>query len=445
MDAPQTHYAMSGDVHIAYQMMGEGPVDLVFVQGAFSHLGVSWKIPAFRRFCQQISSFCRLIWFDKRGMGLSERVDVGTLDERMDDVRAVMDACGSPRAILLGASEGGPLSLLFAAAHPERTAGLILAGAEVKERLTEDWPWGESTVEQFNESMERIPEIWGTGLFFGSIAPSLKDEPGFIELGGELQLNAATPRSAVAFMRMAFDIDVRAVVPTIDVPTLVLHRTDDPICHVENGRFLAANIPGAIYKEFAGSDHAPWSNGGDIMVEIREFVTGIREPETSDRVLATVLLSDIVGSTQLAAGLGDEKWRNLLDQHDAAVREQLRLHRGHEVNTTGDGFIATFDGPTRAIRCALAIIDATTRIGATVRIGLHTGECELRNDDVAGLAVHVAARIGSLAGPGQILVSRTVTDLVAGSGISFADEGHHELKGLPGAWDLFSVTTLTTV
>jgi class 3 adenylate cyclase len=441
VDTPAVRYAKSDDVHVAYQVLGEGPPDIVYVQGAFSHLGVMWELPAFRRFCEQLSSFARLIWFDKRGMGLSDRVQAGTLDERMDDVRAVMDAADSSRAVILGESEGGPLAMLFAAAHPQRTEGLLLVGAEVKERISEDWRWGEDTAEGFEESMVHITDRWGAGGFVEHIAPSLADEAGVREWAQRLQINAATPGAAESFMRMAFDIDVRSVVPAISVPTLVVHRTGDSVCNVENGRFLARQIPGAVYVELPGADHAPWADGNEIVAEIREFLTGVREPADPESILATVLFTDIVGSTERAAALGDERWRALLDIHDRAVREELRRFRGREVNTTGDGFVASFDGAARALRAAVAIRNATGRLGVEVRCGVHTGECELRGDDLAGLAVHIAARVGALAAPGEVLVSRTVKDLVAGSGIEFHDRGDHQLKGVPGSWQLFAVET----
>jgi class 3 adenylate cyclase len=438
---PRTRYAKSGDVHVAYQVLGEGnPVDLIYVQGAITHLGVDWELPAYRRFCEQLSAFTRLIWFDKRGMGLSDRVKVGTLEERMDDVRAVLDAVGSDRAIVMGESEGGPLSMLFAAAHPERTLGLVLAGAEVKERITDDWPWGESTVEDFEEYMKQLSTRWGTGGFLDYVAPSLAGDRFAREWAGRLQINAATPSAAEDFMRMAFDIDVRLVAPAISAPTLILHRVDDQVCHVENARFLAQRISAARYVELAGNDHAPWADGDDITVEIREFVTGVREAAEPDRVLAAVLFTDVVESTSRNLSLGDEKWRNLLDAHDRVVRAQISLFRGREIKFTGDGFLATFDGPARAIRCALAIREAVDRIGLKVRAGIHTGEIELRGDDVAGIAVVLAQRVSALAGPDEVFVSRTVVDLVSGSGIAFTDRGSHELKGFSEPWQIFSVS-----
>jgi class 3 adenylate cyclase len=416
-------------VHVAYQVLGEGPADLVYVQGAFSHLDVMWELPAFRRFCEQLASFSRLIWFDKRGMGLSDRVQAGTLEERMDDVRAVMDAAGSGRAVLLGSSEGGPLSMLFAAAHPERVAGLILCGAEVKERTGEDWPWGENTAEGFEQSMALLPDRWGGGESIGYIAPSLAGDARAREWWGRVLMNAATPGAAESFMRMAFDIDVRDVVSAIRVPTLVIHRAGDQVCHVENARFLARNIPGAAYVELPGSDHAPWVGGDDIVAEIREFVTGAREPAEPDRVLATVLFTDIVGSTEHAARLGDRRWRDLVSGHHRLIRGELARFRGREIDTAGDGFLAAFDGPARALRAASSIVRAVQPLGLQVRAGVHTGECEVLDDKLVGLAVHVGARVAAAAGPSEVLATGTVKDLVAGSGIEFEDRGVRSLKG----------------
>jgi len=440
VDRQQTRYAKSGTVHVAYQVLGDGPDDLVYVQGAFTHLDVMWERPAFRRFCEQLASFTRLIWFDKRGMGLSDRVQAGTLDERMDDVRAVMDAAGSDRAVLLGASEGGPLSMLFAAAHPERAAGLILCGAEVKERTEEDWPWGENTPEGFEQSMSLLPERWGGGESIGYAAPSLAGDARAREWWGRVLMNAATPGAAESFMRMAFDIDVRGVVSAIRVPTLIIHRTDDQVCHVENARFLARHIPGASYVELPGSDHSPWAGGDDIVAEIREFVTGAREPAEPDRVLATVLFTDIVGSTEHASRLGDRRWRDLVSEHHRLIRGELARFRGREIDTAGDGFLAGFDGPARALRAARSIVRVAQPLGLQVRAGVHTGECEVLDGKLVGVAVHVGARVAAAAGPSEVLATGTVKDLVAGSGITFDDRGTRPLKGLPGQWRLFSVT-----
>jgi pimeloyl-ACP methyl ester carboxylesterase/class 3 adenylate cyclase len=439
--APPVQYASSGDVDIAYQVHGNGPFDVVWVAGSITHLDVMWEHPAYRRFCEQLASFSRLILFDKRGMGLSEHTRVGTLEERMDDVRAVMDAVGSEKAALVGVSEGGPMSMLFAATYPDRTRALLLIGAEVKEEKTDDWPWGEGTKEEFDAWVAVLPERWGHALALDRFFPDDPDPEATRRWFARLQTSSMTPRDAIAFMSMAMEIDVRDVVPSVRVPTLIVHRVDDPICHVENGRFLAANIPDARYVELPGNLHIPWagSGGDEIVEEIREFLTGVREAQDPDRVLATVLFTDIVGSTERATQLGDRRWRELLEAHHSAVRRQLDRFRGQEIDTAGDGFLASFDGPARAIRCAEAAIDAVRGIGLDIRAGVHTGECELHGGKLAGIAVHIGARVASLAGPGEVLVTSTVRDLVNGSDIEFVDRGRHELKGVPGEWDVLAV------
>ena len=434
-------FARSGDVNVAYQVLGDGPVDIVYVKGAWSHLEVMWELPAFRRFCELLGEFARVILFDKRGMGMSDRVPGATpLDVRMDDIAAVMAAVGSESAFLIGESEGGPLSMLFAAAHPEQTAGLILMGAEVRERRDDEWPWGEATEESFEASMQTVPEIWGKpGRFMEWIAPSQESTAWVEDWGARLQRNANTPGGAEAFMRMAFDIDVRDIVPSIRVPTLVIHSEGDRICHVENGRFLASNIPDARYVELPGADHVPWFEPDTVVSEIREFLTGRRVALIPDRVLATVLFTDIVGSTDRAVQMGDSRWRELLELHNSALRSQLARFRGVEVNTTGDGFLATFDGPARAIQCAQEIGHHVEALGLEVRAGIHTGEIERIGSDVGGIAVHIGARIAGLAGANEVFVSRTVKDLVAGSGIKFEDRGEHTLKGVPDEWRVYAV------
>lgn len=433
-------FARSGDVNVAYRVIGEGDIDLVYVQGAYTHLGIDWELPQFRRYCERLAEFTRLILFDKRGMGMSERVPgATTLEERMDDIRAVMDAVDSRRAAVMGESEGGPLAMLFAAAHPERTSALILQGAEVRERTDADWPWGEGTEEEFESSMATLPERWGRGLAMDAIAPSVAGREWARAWLGRVQVNSCTPRAAEAFMRMAFDIDVRQAAGTIGVPTLIMHRTEDRVCHVENARFLARTIPGAHYVEMPGADHVPWFAPDDVLPEIREFLTGQREAAVPDRVLATVMFTDLVGSTERASALGDRGWRDLLEQHHAAVRRELQRFAGRELDTAGDGFFATFDGPARAIRCARAIVEAVRPLGLDVRAGLHTGEVELFGEKVAGIAVTIGARVAARAAAGEVLVSGTVRDLVAGSGIAFADRGVAELKGVPGEWRLWAV------
>lgn len=440
MSAAAIRYAESGEVHIAYQVIGEGPLDLVCVMGALTNLNVLWEDPEYRRFCERLASFSRLILFDKRGMGLSDRVRAGTLEERMDDVRAILDAVGSESAALMGVSEGGPMSILFAATYPERTRALVLCGAEVKEETTDDWPWGEDTRQGFEQSMDidRVVERWGKGGGIDHFAPSRAGDERLRQFAGRLQVESASPHDAVAFMRMAFEIDIRDIVPSVSAPTLILHRTDDKVCHVENARWLARNVEGSHYVELAGADHLPWIDGDDILDEMQEFLTGVREPAEPERMLATVLFTDIVGSTDRARELGDRRWRDLLERHNEIVRRDLERFRGVEIDTAGDGFFATFDGPARAIRCARSIVENVRGVGLDVRSGLHTGECELSAGSVRGIAVHTGARVASLAAPGEVLVSSTVKDLVAGSGIEFTDRGVHELKGIPGEWRLYA-------
>lgn len=438
----QVRFARSGDVDVAYRVVGDGPIDLVYAQGAYTHLEIYWELPQFRRYCERLAEFSRLILFDKRGMGMSDRVPgATTLEERMDDIRAIMDAVGSERAAVMGESEGGPLALLFAAAHPERTAALVLQGAEVREKTDDDWPWGESTAEEFEEAMRRLPERWGQGIGIDFIAPSVAGQSWARAWRGRVQLHSNTPAAAEAFMRMAFDIDVRHVVPAINVPTLIVHAVDDQVCHVENARFLARTIPDARYVELPGSDHVPWFEPEPTLAEIREFLTGRREARTPDRALATVLFTDLVGSTEKAAELGDRRWRDLLEQHHVAVRRELERYDGRELDTAGDGFFATFDGPARAIRCACAIVDAVSQLGLRVRAGLHTGEVELLDGKVTGIAVSIGARVAGQAGAGEVLVSGTVRDLVAGSGLAFEDRGTALLKGVPDQWRLFAAAS----
>jgi len=387
-----------------------------------------------------LAAFARVVVLDKRGNGLSDRLaGAASIEERMDDIRAVMDAVGSERAAVMGESEGGPLAMLFAAAHPERTVGLILQGAEVRERKDEEWPWGESTDEEAEAYYARIPDQWGRGVAFGRLVPSVGDVEWGRKWMGRLALHAATPAAWEAFARMAHEIDVRHVASAINVPTLIVHAVGDQVCDVENARFLARTIPGARYVELPGGDHVPWFDPDSVLAEIREFLTGRREAATPDRMLATVLFTDLVGSTARAAELGDRRWSDLLEQHHASVRRELTRFDGIEVDTAGDGFFATFDGPARGIRCAQSIIDAVRPFDLDVRAGLHTGEVELADGKIAGIAVSIGARVAAQAGAGEVLVSGTVRDLVAGSGLEFDDRGTATLKGVPGEWRLFAV------
>ena len=439
---PETRYARSGDVNIAYQVVGDGPLDLVYVLGWVSHVELLWEEPASARFLGRLASFSRLILFDKRGTGLSDRVadaELPTLEQRMDDVRAVMDAAGTDRAALLGLSEGGPMCLLFAATYPERTAALVLLGAYARRLQADDYAFG-AAPEEYDAFLDEIREHWGGPVGLELRAPSLAGDAAFRSWWANYLRMSASPGAALALTRMNRDIDVRHVLPTIGVPTLLLHRVGDRSLPVEGSRYMAERIPGAKLVELPGDDHLPWlANQDEILEEIEDFLTGVRRGPEPDRVLATVLFTDVVGSTRLAVELGDREWRQLLARHHALVRRELGRWRGNEVDTAGDGFLATFDGPARAIRCACAARDAVRELGLEIRAGLHTGECEMIGPNVAGIAVHIGARVAALAGPGEVLVSSTVRDLVAGSGIDFSERGEHELKGVPEKWRIYAV------
>jgi pimeloyl-ACP methyl ester carboxylesterase len=433
-------YARNGDVNIAYVSMGTGPPDLVWVQGAATNVAVLLDDPDYRAFCERLAAFSRFILFDKRGMGLSERVEAGTMEDRMDDVRAIMDDAGSERAVIIGVSEGALMAELFAATHPDRTQALILIGGEVREENDEEWQWGDGTRQWFEERMADWSH-WGEGRVIRVLAPSLADDPQARAWWGRVQLMSGNPRTIEAHARVAFDSDMRSVLTAIRVPTLVIHRTDDRAVRVEQGRYIANHIPGARYVELPGVDHLPWVEGGDIADEIEEFVTGSRPAAMVDRVLATVMFSDIVDSTLIAARVGDRRWSRLLEEHNAAVRRELQRNGGTEIDTAGDGFLASFVGPARAIRCGLALHRAVAPLDLRLRVGLHTGEVERMGHKLSGIAVHTGARVAALAGPGEVLVSSTVRDLVAGSGIEFVDRGTHALKGVPGEWRIYAVTS----
>jgi class 3 adenylate cyclase len=436
---PETSYARSGDLSIAYQVIGHGPRDLIVVPGWLWHTEFLWNDPGFLRFMRGLSDFARVISYDKRGTGLSDPVaSAPSLDERMDDVLAVLDAASSQRASLFGFSEGGPISALFAATHPERTERLIVYGSYVCGPHDPDSPAGErwgATMERVRKTIDR----WGEGTTVGWGAPSA-DSPAMRRLAGLFERAVMSPAMARAnFDANVEKCDVRAILPTIRVPTLVLHRRDEGI-PIEQGRYYAKHIPDARMVELEGQDHWPFVGDVEAIVgEIEQFLTGTRAAHGSDRVLATVLFTDIVGSTERAAELGDGGWRGLLQRHDELVRRQLSLHGGEEVKRTGDGFLATFDRPARAVVCASAIVSDVADLGISLRAGLHTGECERIGDDVGGLAVHIGARIGALANPGEVLVSGTVRDLLLGSDIKFLDRGVHALKGVPETWRVFAV------
>ena len=438
MDMPETRYAKSGDVNIAYQVSGSGPFDLVWVQGFVNNVELHWELPGAAQFINRLSSFCRLIRFDRRGTGLSDRnVDPGTtLEQRMDDVRAVMDAAGSHRAALLGLSEGGPMSVMFAATYPERTRALVLYGAYAVSHLSQTL-----SSEQLEARYKILEQGWGTGRSANVMAPSRASEEAVVRAWARYERQSCSPGGFVSLSRAAHAFDVRDLLPGIRVPTLVLHRSGDIAVLVGSGRYLASHIPGAKYVEMPGMDHAPPVGDYERLVgEIEEFLTGSRSDVEVDRVLATVLFTDIVDSTRRAAELGDRQWRALLDQHDQAVQQQLARYRGREVKHTGDGFLATFDGPARAVRCAAAIGDTLRPLGIAVRGGLHSGEIELKGDDISGIAVNIAARVTAMAGPGETLVSSTVKDLVAGSGLRFDDRVLHTLKGLPDQVHIYAAS-----
>ena len=439
----KTQYAKSGDLHIAYQVTGTGPLDLVFVPGFVSHLEYQWEHPESARFFERLSSFSRLIRFDKRGTGLSDRVGgIPTLEQRMDDVRAVMDAVGSERAALFGVSEGGPMSLLFAATYPERTSALVLYGSYARRAWAPDHPFGR-TDEEMGRIIETMEREWGGPVGVEIWVPSMAGDERFRQWWANYLRLAGSPGTAVSVMRMNMEIDVRHVLPAVRVPTLVIHRTGDRLTRVEQGRYLAERIPAARLAELPGDDHVPFFNSDQIIDEVEEFLTGTRHATEADRVLATVLFTDIVGSTERAAALGDRKWRDLLDGYYALARRELARFRGREIDTAGDGFFAAFDGPARAIRCAAALTAGVRSLGIEIRAGLHTGECEVIGQKVGGIVVHIGARVAGLAKPGEVLVSSTVKDLVAGSGISFEDRGTQTLKGVPGEWRLFAVAPVS--
>jgi class 3 adenylate cyclase len=441
-EVPETWYVKSGDVNIAYQVVGDGPFDLVHVPPFVSNLELQWEDPAERRYFERLASFSRLIMFDKRGTGLSDRVAVASLEERMDDLRAVMDAAGSQRAAVYGGSESGALSVLFATTYPERVSALVLYGAYPRMAWAPDYPDG-IPEDVWEEGLRNLEEKWGRGQEGGlplyALAPDRADDPVFRRAHGRWERLSAGPGAAVALQQMIREIDVRHLLSAIRVPTLVVYRTAD-VAHALGSRYMGAHIPEAKVVELAGNDYFPHLGDQDaILDEIEEFLTGVRPVPALDRALATVLFTDIVSSTQRAAALGDDRWTRMLDRHDALVVHEVERHRGRRINTTGDGMLATFDGPARAVRCAQAICEAVLSLGIEVRAGLHTGEIELRGADIGGIAVHIGQRVSALAGPGEVLVSSTVKDLVAGSGISFADRGPHVLKGVPDEWRVFAV------
>ncbi len=455
MERPATKYARSGDYHIAYQTLGEGPPDLVYVPGWISHLDLYWEEPSIARFLGDLASFSRLIIFDKRGIGLSDPVppaSMPNLEERTDDVRAILDAIGSEQAALLGQGYGCPIALFFAASHPERVTQLVLYAGTVKAGVrTDDFPWGPTEDEQ--RAWRETAEEWGTDAFaaswVGRLAPTEADNLQFVEWAARMMRTAASPATAKAFMHMQSFMDAREVLPLIRVPTLVLDRAEAHLPKgpvdmppLEESQYIAERIPGAKLVALPGKDYLPWVGDSESVVsEVARFVTGAAPARRPDRVLVTVLFTDVVGSTQRAAELGDARWRELLERHNALVRGYLDEYRGREIDRAGDGFLATFDGPARAIRCAQAIVTSAGRDGLEIRAGVHAGEVELLDQGVGGISVHVGARVAAEAGPGEVLVTSTVKDLVSGSGLDFVERGDRVLKGVPGSWRLFAAVS----
>jgi len=440
---PETKYADAGGVSIAYQVFGDGPLDLVFVSTFWGQIEHLWELPAAAHFLERLGSFARVMTLDKRGSGLSDRVHgTPSVEERMDDVRAVMDAVGSQRAVLLGASEGGAMVATFAATYPERTSHLVIYASQARWTVGSDPEEGGLPPVMWEVMFEYMRTAWGSGDMAGLIAPDLAEDEEYTRWFARLERLTASPNDAAELMRWNMEIDIRDILPAINVPTLVMHRSGDLGASVIGGRYLGEHIPGARFLELPGDEHYPYLGDADtVLDEIEEFVTGTRpvREEDIDRVLATVLFTDIVGSTERASELGDSRWRELLGRHDELVRSEIDRHRGRAIKSTGDGVLATFDGPARGIRCARSLTEGVRELGIEIRAGLHTGEVELVGDDIAGVGVHIGARVGATAGPGEVLVSSTVKDLVAGSGIEFADRGQHELKGVPGEWRLFAV------
>jgi class 3 adenylate cyclase len=437
---PETRYARSGDVHIAYQVFGGGELDLVLVNGFVTHVELVWEHEPVARFLEGLASFARVINFDRRGSGLSDPVaEAPTLEQRMDDVRVVMDAASSEHAALFGISEGVPMSILFAATYPQRVRALVCGGGMARSTADDDYPFALPAQALLESGVELVLPHWGQGSIIEVAAPSQADNPESRAFFARMERASASPGMLALLAQMFLDIDVRDVVASVHVPTLILHRRYDRLVNVRHGRWLAEHMPNARLVELSGDDHTPWYEDPDrTLDEVQEFLTGTRYEPEPERTLATVVFTDIVDSTRTAAELGDQRWREVLERHQGSVRAALERFGGRQVKSTGDGFLATFDGPARAIRCARAILDTSEELGIRVRAGAHTGECEVIGDDIGGIAVHIAARVSALAGPSEVLVSRTVKDLVAGSGLAFSDRGAHELKGVPDTWELYA-------
>jgi pimeloyl-ACP methyl ester carboxylesterase len=438
---PETRYAKSGNVHIAYQVVGRGSIDLILLGGFYSHLEAQWEEPRYAGFLERLASFSRLVLLDQRGTGLSDRaVRLPTLEQHIDDVLAVMDAVGVERAAVLGVAQGGALAALLGATHPERVSGLILYAAYARLMQDHDYPWGRDA-KWYRRFIQETESSWGTGAILERLAPGMAGDDAFRSWWARFERLIHSPGSALAYLRMQAEVDIRQVLAAIRPPTLVIQRRNDVYRDPGNSRYLAEHIPGARYLEVPGREHLIYLGDQDAIIEeIEEFLTGARRGPVSSRLLATVLFTDIVASTERAADLGDERWRELLEAHRSILRQEIERSRGREVATAGDGFLATFDGPARAVRCAIAARDAVRSLGLEIRAGVHTGEVEQVGEDISGIAVHIGARIASEAQAGEVLVSTTVKDLVVGSGLRFEDRGSPVLKGVPQEWRLFAVT-----
>ena len=442
MSVPETKFTQSGEVTIAYQVVGNGSLDLVMVPGFISHLEQAWEDPSFSRFLLHLASFSRLILFDKRGTGLSDRIgDIPTLEERMDDVRAVMDAAESQQAALFGVSEGGPMSVLFAATYPDKVSALILYGSIAKGGRAPDYPWGSDLESEGTKAwLEGWRTEWGSAYGIERRAPSMAEDEVFHKWFAKYMRLGGSPSAVINIFKMIQAIDVRDILPTVRVPTLVLHRVGDLVIDIDQGRYLAENIPGAKIVELPGEDHLWWVGDSEALVnEVQVFLTGEQSTIEIDRVLATVLFTDIVDSTKRAAEMGDSRWKTLLDTHNAVMLREIDRFRGRAVRTTGDGYLAVFDGPGRAIRCGSAVRNELSQLGIEIRVGVHTGEIDLMGEDIGGIAVNIAARVLAEAANNEVWTSRTVKDLVVGSGFEFTEKGNYGLKGVPGEWGLFSV------
>jgi class 3 adenylate cyclase len=436
---PETRYAKKGDAHIAYQVVGDGPLDLVLVSTWFSHVEARWDLPGYVRYLRRLSSFSRLISFDKYGMGLSDPIpskELPPLEDWMDDVSAVMDAVGIERAAIMGVAEASPMAELFAATYPERTSALVLVSATARISAAPGYEIGAPPDVQ-ERLISMAEQAWGRRDLIAAINPSLAGDSAAAEAWGRYFRLSASPATAAAVMRMLFELDVRDVLPTIRVPTLVVHRQDNPIVTIEQGRYVADQIEGASFVAVPGADYGLAVGDIDVVIdEVEEFLTGSRPAHATDRVLATVLFTDIVDSTRRAVELGDARWRDVLERHDELARTEVARFGGAISDFTGDGLVASFEGPARAVRCALALRDRLRTLGLDIRAGVHTGEVERRSEGMAGIGVHIAARVLALAGADEVLVSRTVRDLVTGSGLTFVDRGTHALKGVPEEWEI---------